>query len=292
MFNFLSKKETETIVVDKPIENSKRIVTSSDIQNEMNDKLQWLLGSNEIELVSKEVDDFESQNKEILEKAKALEKLGFTNTPSVKLAKEVNSKTADKKKEIALKQDEIELTKKYSLEFPMYKFVPERIFQEVRENYDLYTSETTRYIKEIPDKNVSEIENFIPLAKKSWRVFSSLRMLRMGGLGMDFGSFRQNSILEDKIFYNEDDAKSHYNHNQRLNSSYFRCELTESPLFEITAPINHFNLDKTEIQDRDIKTKIEVLDPIVTHKVEGGRIIVSVWDKEADIPEIKNSILN
>ena len=62
----------------------------------------------------------------------------------------------------------------------------------------------------------------------------------------------------------------------------------EKEKFQITAPLSHFDLEKTEIQNREIKDKIEIKDPIVSHKVNGGYIIVSVWDEEANIPEINN----
>ena len=294
MFNIFGKQK-ETVLSEKFIPETKneaevKVVTSQDIQNEMQSKLEWLLGSNEIELVSKEVDEFESQNKEILDKANDLKILGFNNVPSAKLAEEIHSKTAEKKKQIDLQQSEIELTKKYSLEFPMYKFVPERIFKEVRDNYDLYTAEPSRYIKEIPSKNVEEIKNFMPLAKEKWEVREVLThsLPTIFGGGMDF----REVTFSLETFYSEDDARVFLKENQPHMGSRARLRLSKIDTFQITAPIDHFNLNNVEIMGREIREKIQVLDPIVTHKVDGGYIIVSVWDKEAEIPEIKNNILN
>ncbi len=259
----------------KTAQKEVKIITSQDIQNEMNDKLQFLLGSNNIELVSKEVEDFESQNKEILEKATLAKKLGFKNVPVAKLAKEINTQTATKKKSIELQQEEIELTKQYSLEYPMYKFVPERIFEEVRNNYNLFTSETSRYIKEIPQKNLEEIVNFIPLVKPVWELTSK-------------GAFGNTKFIEKYTSYKEaKEAKARMSNSYQ---SFIYFEVQEKAMFEITAPIDHFDLKDSTITNRQITTKVE--DPIVTYQVKGGRIIVSVWDREAEIPEIRNNILN
>jgi hypothetical protein len=294
MFNIFGKQK-ETVLSEKFIPETKnetevKVVTSQDIQNEMQSKLEWLLGSNEIELVSKEVDEFESQNKEILDKANDLKMLGFNNVPSAKLAEEIHSKTAEKKKQIDLQQSEIELTKKYSLEFPMYKFVPERIFKEVRDNYDLYTAEPSRYIKEIPSKNVEEIKNFMPLAKEKWEVRQTYRSETLSVFG---GGLRFNEhTYSVSIFNSESEAREYVIKNEIQPTQRTALRVSKIDTFQITAPIDHFNLNNVEIMGREIREKIQVLDPIVTHKVNGGYIIVSVWDKEAEIPEIKNNILN
>jgi hypothetical protein len=42
-----------------------------------------------------------------------------------------------------------------------------------------------------------------------------------------------------------------------------------------------------------VKAKIrEVLDPIAVLEVRGGYIIMNAWEKEAEIPEIINPVLN
>lgn len=83
-------------------------------------------------------------------------------------------------------------------------------------------------------------------------------------------------------------------------------------MLKIIAPISHFTLnekfkrlDKSIFKIKDnvicydiseIKLELQRLkeaeDPIACLKVEGGYIILHAWDKEAEIPEIKNSSLN
>lgn len=286
---FFKRKEKGGIVPNRQIENgtvdivekvSTKIITSKDIQDDMQSKLNFILGDNNIRYMESEeesVNKFKEQNSHITEKAEKLSSLGFVNTPAVIKNKEVETVSKNKMSAIEVSKKEIELNRKYKLEFPRYKFVPDRIYREVMEKYDLYKSEPFRYIKEIPNKNLEEIVEF----KNSLK---PLYQLVCKAMGSSWKSMRETS-------YNKEELEEFLVARKNLVTGGLYYDIEEQKTIEITAPISHFNIKDSEINGRTISDK-KVEDPIVTHKVDGGFIVVSVWDKEAEIPEINNENLN
>lgn len=267
-------------------------ITSKEIQDEMHKELRFLLENNQIEVITNEVTAFKEKNRHILTKADRLASLGFVNTPSIVVKQQLSEQIKSKEKQLELEETEVGLTQEYALEFPGYKFVPDRIFTNVKEKYDLYTASPNRYIKEIPEKNLSEIEAFLPAIKDthefgyvyrgSWSRGEDWNVSQRG----TEQAMRERLNNYEKVRLNRDGSFSR-------NSPNFDYQVRKrTDLFEITAPISHFNLEDSEIKDRTIRNKRPVEDPIVSHKVRGGYIIVTVWDKEAEIPEIQNPINN
>lgn len=255
-------------------------ITSQVISDDMDKELNFLLNDNNINIIETQVKSIISDNGHIIKKAEKLVSLGFTGTPSAVLRKDIAKSVEERQASISLNKEEIKLRAKYLLKYPSYKFVPERIFKSVCEKYDLYTSNPGRYNKEIPDKNLGEIMGFVPLIEPVW-------VVRTEYLGFS------RSMATDEIFSDKKLAQKYYDDkfssHGRDSFGHISYSCFEKQKFAVTAPISHFNVERSEIKDRIIS---DVTDPIVSHEVEGGRIIVSVWDKEADIPEIKNENLN
>jgi len=280
MFKNLFKEKAAVIVTPpkaaRQVETVKPI-TSQDIQDDMANKVKHLYVKN-FDYVQEAIDKQKSANKEIIDKGNTLNNLGFVNTPTAKNLTKVQEDIADKQKQLSLEKEELNLTNKYRIEYPNNKFVPERIFKEVAEKYNLFTSEPKRYIKEIPNKNVEEIANFIERYGIVYQVVSRYLGAIDRGITVESEHKNHESALQETK-------------NTRYDGIYHRSAVVETAKIDITAPISHFDLKNTEIKDRII-SDIVVLDPIVSRPVEGGRIIISVWDKEANIPEIKNENWN
>lgn len=287
MINLFKRKEVVVEntqpIIEKEVAIKNKVITSKDIQQDMENKLKFILGKNNVDYVStteESIEKFKLDNKTTLDKAEKLRSLGFINTPAISKGKEIVDTANEKMAVIETSKEEMELTNKYRLEYPMYKFIPERIYNEVMEKYDLYKSEPKRYIKEIPTKNLEEIINFKSKIKPLYElVYNYSRFIGSGWSTVIATSNDETELI--KMMDNK------YN-SRNFEFSY---EVTEKNTLEITAPIDHFNLEKSEISSRSIKD-IVVEDPIVTHQVKGGYIIVSVWDKEAEIPEIINGNFN
>lgn len=248
-----------------------KVITSEDIQSDMISELNLIFGR-DFSAAKTKINTLKNENEGVIKKASLLSKLGFGNTPTAKNVERLEKDLNKKQQEIELEQKDIELTNKYRIEYPGYKFIPTKVFDDVCERYNLYTSTPERYIKEVPDKNLEEIDNFIGKYGTVWLKYSRWR-----------GSGRQTLEQESKeeIFLSEFEMAN-------AHTSY---RIKNSAKIDITAPLGHFNLDKSEISGRVIRD-MKVKDPIVSRTVEGGRIIISVWDKEADIPEIKNNEWN
>lgn len=260
-------------------------ITSSEIQEEMHKELRFVLENNQIETIKEEVAQFKESNKHILSKAEKLKTLGFVNTPTIAVENQLKEVTREKEAKVKLETEEINLTNVYALAFPGYKFVPERIFHNVRDKYDLYTASTDRYIKEIPEKNLDEVVNFTSTIKDTHEFGRKWYSI----WGSDRKLIRIMSGTEKECLQ----RMSEYEKMSNDHSYDFSYEVRpRTDLLQITAPIHHFNLKDSEVKGREITDKRPVLDPIVSHKVDGGYIIVSAWDKEAEIPEIQNPINN
>lgn len=253
-----------------------KVITSEDIQNDMIFELNLIFGR-DFSAAKQKVNNLKSENEVVIKKASLLNKLGFGNTPTAKNVEQLEKDLNKKQQEIELEQKDIELTNKYRIEYPGYKFIPTKVFDDVCERYNLYTSTPERYIKEVPDKNLQEIENFIGKYGTVWQ--------RIGTFVMEGGKTIEKESKHREEVENVESMKGY------LFGSYYYTNIVETAKIDITAPIDHFNLDKSEISGRVIRD-IKVEDPIVSRPVEGGRIIISVWDKEADIPEIKNNEWN
>lgn len=250
-----------------------KTITSEDIHNEMIDGLELIFGK-DFNLEKSKISELEDANKEVKKKASILKRLGFKNTPTAKNVETLDIQIAEKEDKIKLSQKEIELTNKYRIEYPGYKFIPDSVFDQVCEKYDLYTALPERYIKEIPNKNLEEIDNFI---QKYGIVYQKIFNPHWNVLGTT-------AVIE------ESSTAIYLNELEECGSMAGYYSIKETPKIEITAPIDHYDLKNSEIKNRKINTKVD--DPIVTRIVEGGRVVISCWDKEADIPEIKNQEWN
>lgn len=275
MLNIFRKQKPVTPIIEEPVTDNivkEKIITSKDIQNDMISELIVSLNNNNSP--SNKLDVFRENNKEIKSKAEMLQSLGFSNTPTAKKVFEIEREIFSDKLKADLEKTELDLISKYKIEYPGYKFVPNHIFNKVIEKYNLYTATPEHYKKEIPTKNLEEISSFI----NKYGIRYTIRQWVIGLL-------RGESLQVGEDYKSIDEAESELNH----YSDNFNFFIQEEKNIEITAPLDHFDLRNSRVSGRDI---LKIEDPIVSRPVKGGRIIISVWDKEADIPEIKNEEWN
>ena len=258
-------------------------ITSEIIRKEMWDLIDNI-GNVSLEGEAKAIIE---KNREVLDKAETLNKFGFKNTPTAKNSSKVISAKADIENKISVSNREEELIVKYKKTFPFYKFVPERIYSEIMEKYDLVKGKTELYLKEVPTKNLEDLSRFA----EQYDIVE-LKYFKISGIANfnRFGRPADVEVTEEEFNANVERRKSSRNVYliSHGGSYYYRKELST---IEITAPLNHFDMDKMELEGRQIVVK-EIKDPIITHKVEGGYIIITAWDEEAKIPEIQLPLNN
>lgn len=183
-------------------------------------------------------------------------KIGFTSIPA-----------AIKANQLVRSREDAELIEYYKMAYPFLKFLTVSELERICKKYGLVYAESSRYIKDIPEKNIRDIEQSQPLKYKdappqNWQFFDSwpsnpFRMeMPLFSLGRDFVS-RKDIMPQEP-------------------------ETIESPL-SICAPKSHFNLDGTRQKGVGF---FEVKDPIVFRYVRGGVQIITKWGLEAEDPEL------
>jgi len=219
----------------------------------------------------------ETNKQELIDKCERLKKLGFTNSKEVAEAQTEISRLRQLEKENTAKQDLIEAIKHFSFEYPDYKFITEESVKKICEKYNLVYGEIGRYIGNVPEENLTHMEQFS--IKKEDECFIEER---------------RSSWSTEKKYINQKDyergikpTSSDYRM-VSMSSSYYHYE--KAPL-EIAAPLKDFNMTASEVKDFKI-SKIEIPDPVVLKPVMYNRnkyyLIVTAWGKEAEDELVKN----
>lgn len=283
-----------------------------------------------VEELKKKLQTFKDENKEIYDKIDDLKSIGFVNTPTAKksLAElkmreaEINEEIEKINREIRHAQSMRDRIDKYKLEYPSYKFIDHKTMTAIMKKYTLFMGDTFLYNKEIPDEAIEIIKGFRHKIKASEQIKRITAMDWGRGLRGATYNIENYTPMPPPHTSDQDAIEMHYMSYQSAFARDHRTrilkEFTVSDL-KMVAPLSHFDQPtipfedargtreepfvvvnhKTHRLDYSVKkvnelakVEREVLDPIACLEVEGGFIILHAWDKEAEIPEIKNDILN
>ncbi|MEK6884359.1 MAG: hypothetical protein AABY22_32305, partial [Nanoarchaeota archaeon] len=163
MINLFKKQQQREVTVIEPKANL-RGKTSNQIVEEIHaefdsveDRLlqQALLILNELKI---------TPEMEVETKAKRLSILGFTNTPSVKQADEIIREKEKVSQQIVKTKSDAELIQHYKFNYPTLRFLTEDELDKICKKYGLIYAPVKNFIKDVPDKNIREIET-APLLK-------------------------------------------------------------------------------------------------------------------------------
>lgn len=289
MFKFLSKKTEQQIVAE--------------IHNEFDTAEDRLLAEAD-KMLSELGIDTETQ---IIKKAEKLIALGFKNAQPVKwLENSSHVKT----------REQAELIRYYKQNYPFQKFLTVDELERICNKYNLVFAPVANYIKDVPEKNIKEIELASKLKNKDECVelfklvgIKDLSLINM--LGKKEPVFTQKEIIDICIEYMGHNITEWTNKAQsntwlfvvaqKLGKahpdfySYSKVENTDKSGLYIAAPESHFNLNgltkKNNYSFFNI-TVTEVKDPIVFRYVRGGIQVLSKWGLESSDEALLNEINN
>lgn len=285
----------------------------------------------QIENYKIKLESFKEENKSIYDKIEKLKYLNLSSTPTAKDSlKKLENKEKSVKEKINKVQNEIREAKKindlvseYNLKYPGFKFVSDSVMIQIMHKYNLVLGEAFTYAREIPDKSLEIIGKFSHEIKSSEEILQLVETRH--GLRSSFFKFKKkpqpiimsantpddsmrgfNTMhIHDPRTYNKDERvvreitismfkmiapESHFEI-PTVEGINFRGEYIDLPIAKLDKQTRKFKLDVSALEKNEAK-KREVLDPIAVLEVKGGYIIMDAWDKEAEIPEIKNPILN
>lgn len=224
------------------------------------------------------------------DKAERLEKLGFVNSETV------IKNLANKEVLISSKKD-ADLVNYYKTSYPFLKFLKEEQLDAICKKYNLIYAPVGRYKKDVPEKNVTEIENAQSILKQDCLPKS----IRIMGYKFNSDKTRFERFLNDypnglislkKLQEWHPNISTAIFCKYNFNITKFQ-EIDKTGLF-IAAPKSHFNLKglKNKAFGFFNMTITEVKDPIVFRYVKGGIQVLSKWGLEANDEMLQNEILN
>ena len=108
------------------------------------------------EIIDNTVPDHPSPMEEIADR---LIGAGFTNTPLVKTAAVIKVDKEKKREKLVRTREQAELIQYYKMTYPFIKFLTEDELNRICDKYELIHAPVNNYIKDVPEKNLRDIEN-------------------------------------------------------------------------------------------------------------------------------------
>lgn len=208
-----------------------------------------------------------------IEKGERLKNIGF-----------VSAKKAVEASEIILKRQINEklakLIEYYQLHYPNNKFITEEKTEEICKKYGLLCADVAYYISDVPEKNLTEIENF-KLRQEDMKKFEC------GWLITEMNHTRISRIRGNSNYYGY--FSSHVQSFKTVPEGVE--EAYESPPLKICASVKDFNTKNMRIES-GYKLELNLPDPIVLQPVKGGYLVVSKWGLEGEDADLTNEKMN
>lgn len=237
----------------------------------------------------------------VSDKAKRLESVGFINS-------ELVIKNRAIQKTLVSSEKDAELVNHYKTFYPFLKFLKEDQLDEICNKYNLIYAPVSRYKKDVPEKNLIEIENvqnlkyedrkkethFLKVSKPWTEVPSDLRGILKNGFFVD-DYFIPNDDNTLKYAISHGGYKGNYNgYTISTKENAAHVETIQYNKLMIAAPKSHFDLKGLKNKGLGFLniTLTEVKDPIVFRYVRGGIQVITKWGLEADDNLLYNETLN
>ena len=291
MFGFLRKtveKAAVSILESEEVKESpfkgkteREIIEA--IHNEFETEVDRLLAEANI------MNSLESDKEDLVNKGKRLKELGFGASKDVSEANEEEERLRKLENENREKKILAEAINYFSQKYPFYKFITEDSVKKICEKYNLVYSKASRYVGDIPEKNIEDMENFKISEDDACYFFETIQ----------YSSYDGRAYYIDERYISKTTAKEECEKHKpkSLSESISNTSHTidKCPL-EIVAPIKDFNLNKSEMDGFRINDKIEIPDPVVLQPVhyKGKKhyLVVTAWGLEASDELVVNEKLN
>lgn len=200
---------------------------------------------------------------ELIEKSKKAIALGFTNSKAAVIGKNASYN-------IERCNTDLQSAEYFGIHYPFYKFINEKEVERICKKYGLVLGQADWYVGDIPDKNLSEIENFKLRMEDFIEIYTPV--FNWLSFTSPFRNLSREQDQIDNILRNNETIK-------------------EKPAFKIVAPKNDFKKENISIKD-DYKLELHIPDPIVLQPVKGGYLIVSKWGLEGEDKDLVNEKSN
>jgi len=229
----------------------------------------------------------ETQKQQLLDKARRLKAVGFTDTPEVHEAQKEIDRINKLKSDNVFKEKLVEAINYFSFKYPNYKFITFQSVEKICEKYGLILGSVKQYIGHVPDKNLKHIEDFV--IKSEDRCFeevtSSSYNLPPRKRIVGFDTYREK--------YQRPSLDEISRETWLISVTGETRSCNQAPL-EIVAPRKDFKLKRNqEIVGYKIQ---DIPDPVVLHPVffKGSQyyLVVTAWGLEGEDELVVNQKMN
>lgn len=247
--------------------------------------------------------EFIEKNEEdtgIIKKAERLKKLGFINNVEVKNVEEVLGL-------LILSKKQIDYLNYLINKYPFHKFITVNEFDKICKKYKLVYAPVEKYLKEVPNKNLLEIENG-KILEDNDKLGIGFKITEVSDIN-NFNKFIKKFNLDENFITNDDVKQLHmkyrrydpdtwyfnssdssmvfYDAMKNVNLSFNIRRYTEINRdgYFIAAPKSHFDL--TELKKIGLgyffNKSFEIKDPIVFQYCKNGFLrIETKWGLDAE----------
>lgn len=229
----------------------------------------------------------------VSDKAERLEDLGFVKSKDV-------VKNIEIKYDLLESEYDAELVNYYKSTYPFLKFLKEEQLESICKKYNLIFAPVDRYKEDVPEKNISQIENAQGLKKEDKpkdKIWTKIKFdYSWNPMFLIYNPYPK--IIQDIHIHSWFSADEYFKQNHGYKREYLVSKveshtINRQGLF-IAAPKSHFDLKGLKNQKSGFFdfTITEVKDPIVFRYVRGGIQVLSKWGLEADDEMLQQEILN
>lgn len=204
---------------------------------------------------------------DLIEKGERLKSIGFTSAKPVSISEVVLSRIAQSKEFLSNLSD-------YQVRYPDYKFITDSEVERLCKKYGLVFGPANKYIGDIPEKNIREIESF--------------RLLEEDYIVKD-ETFTFTTYV-GSIFHSGRWADTDPRPNIDFGVTYEKSPEKIKPDFKIVAPKKDFDTSNMTLKGYVLEENLP--DPIVLQPVKGGYLIVSKWGIEGNDESLTNELMN
>lgn len=221
-------------------------------------------------------------------KADRLKALGFSAVPEVT---ELDLKTRTKE----ISEYMMKLISDYRIQYPLNKFISMESVRAICKKYGLVFGDVNLFKGFVPDKNLTELENF----RKKYvfgtayhlktREDSGVRIdtiIAPGDLNSDSSGYLMSVDRKTRLHLSGMGSYM-YTHFAGRSISGTPQEMG----LQIAGPAKDFNMNSKDLVDYQLVNK-PIADPVILQPVQGGFLIVTAWGDEASDPLVVNQINN
>ena len=241
--------------------------------------------------------------------ADRLKAIGFDNSELVKKVETIKKKREKQQSKIVTTQKQAEIIEYNKFHYPMLKFLTIKELDRICNKYGLIYAQSTAYIKDVPEKNILDIERVQPLKREDYpdtiithkyKIYNWPSSFHLWYLNPSDIPIRFRHSIKIGIPHGSDSSLSRVGLADVIKRASLITEDRRSIDFEdsfsskddrmglfIAAPKSHFNLKGLSNDGLGFfKTNWIKNDPIVFRYVKGGVQVITKWGLEAEEPEL------